>query len=238
MVEDEVRKDTEMEKKKLERPVEKVEATTSKSNGENISNLQNEGRKGQISEASKPEPVTDTNKGRRGDKTASGSEAKEEKKEDKKPAEPVVKGKFKEAVVNGKDLRISTKHATAVCDFIRGKDVDKAIAELEEVRDMRRAIPMKGEIPHRKGMMSGRYPVKAVGDFIKLLKSARANALYHDLELEKLKLFCKANVAARPRKRFGQARFKRTHVQIKLVPRGKVKKKSKDGNREGKKDKK
>jgi len=36
---------------------------------------------------------------------------------------------------------------------------------------MKKAVPMKGEIPHRKGIGTGRYPVKASAFFIKLLKN-------------------------------------------------------------------
>ena len=55
---------------------------------------------------------------------------------------------------------------------------------------------MKGEIPHRKGkgMMSGRYPLNAVKDFIMLLKSLKANAINHEIELEKVKLACMPNM--------------------------------------------
>jgi len=141
-----------------------------------------------------------------------------------KPAvEPV--SKKTEAVVNGRDLRISTKQAIAIGNFIKNKDVDKALAELEEVVKMKRAIPMKGEIPHRHGkMMSGRYPIKAVKEFIRLLKSLKANAIANELELEKFKLAVMVNVAARPYKRFGRERFKRSHVQVRLIKRVKVKK--------------
>jgi large subunit ribosomal protein L22 len=125
-----------------------------------------------------------------------------------------------EAIVNGKNLKISTKHAAAICNFIRNKNVDLAINELGEVEKMKRAIPMRGEIPHRKGkgMMSGRYPLNATKEIIALLKSLKSNAVEHNLELEKLKLFCMANVASRPHRRFGRRRFKRSHVQIKLIP--------------------
>ena len=92
---------------------------------------------------------------------------------------------------------------------------------------LRKAIPMKGEIPHRKGdMMSGRYPVKAVGEFIRILKSLKSNAIVNELELEKYVIFCKANVASRPYRKSGRARGKRTNVQIKLIlPLKKEKKK-------------
>jgi ribosomal protein L22 len=153
-----------------------------------------------------------------------------EKKDDKKDAKKgdkvkSSKPKRNEAVVNGRDVGISTKHAVAVCDFIRGKNVDDALKDLDEVSKMKRAIKMKGEIPHRKGkMMSGRYPLNAVKEITRLVKGLKANALNHELELEKFRLFCMANVAARPQRRFGSRRFKRSHVQLKLVPIEKMEK--------------
>jgi len=153
------------------------------------------------------------------------SEKDDKKKESKKDAKTKPKTpKRNEAVVNGRDVHISTKHAVAVCDFIRGKNVDDALNALDEVSKMRHAIRMKGEIPHRKGkMMSGRYPLNAVKEFTRLVKNLRANAINHELELEKFRLFCMSNVAARPQRRFGSRRFKRSHVQLKLVPIEKVK---------------
>jgi ribosomal protein L22 len=153
-----------------------------------------------------------------------------EKKESKKTPEEKkanieTKGKAQqekpnvETVVNGRDIPISKLEAMAICNFIRGKDVDKAIAQLEEVTKLKRAIPMRGEIPHRKGnMMSGRYPIKASGEIIKLLKSLRSNAIANQIEFEKYAIFCKANKASRPFQRFGRTRYKRTHVTLKLIP--------------------
>jgi len=122
-----------------------------------------------------------------------------------------------EAKVNGKSLPISTKHSIAVCNFIRGKDIDTAIKMLEDVRQYKRAVPMRGEIPHRKGIMSGRYPQNAVMHFVKLLNSLKSNAIVNEMEYETYKLFCVSNVASRPYRRFGRGRFKRTHVELKLV---------------------
>lgn len=144
--------------------------------------------------------------------------AEEVKEEIKKEKIEIKKTKKTEAVVNSAGLPISTKHAIAICNFIRGKNVDNAIAILEPVQMLRRAIPMKGEIPHRKGnMMSGRYPVKATGEFIRILKSLKANAIVNELELEKYVIFCKADIASRPYRKSGRARGKRTNVQIKLI---------------------
>lgn len=145
----------------------------------------------------------------------------EETKQDKKintekKIEEIIKKN--EAVVNGKDIKISLKHAVAVCKFIKNKSIEEAINKLEEVKKMKIAVPMKGEIPHRKGMMSGRYPINAVKEFLILLKSLKANAINNELELEKLKLASMANVASRPIKRLGKGYHKRAHVQIKLIP--------------------
>jgi len=150
-----------------------------------------------------------------------------DKKEIKKPIKPEHTGPKKtEAVVNGKNLPISTKKAIAICNLIRNKSIDKATSIMEQAEKMKIAVPMTGEIPHRKGkMMSGRYPVKASKHFVLLLKSLRSNALMNELELEKYKIFCKANVAPRPYRRFGKGRFKRTHVELKLIPLGKGSKK-------------
>jgi len=93
----------------------------------------------------------------------------------------------------------------------------------------KRAVPMKGEIPHRKGkIMSGRYPIKACTHFIKLLKQLTANAMVNELELEKTRIECKANKASRPYRRFGRTKFKRSHVTLKVkVNKKKTKKKTK-----------
>ena len=122
------------------------------------------------------------------------------------------------AIVNGRNLPLSLKHSIAICNYIRGNSIDNALIKLEEVKKMKKAIPMRGDIPHKSGMMSGRYPVKAVTEFIALLKSLKANALINEMELEKYSLFCMPNGAPRPYRRFGQHRFKRCHVQLKLIP--------------------
>ncbi len=147
------------------------------------------------------------------------TEVVETKKDEKKKTETKSdKPKKTEAVVNGRNLSAGLKHATAICNMIRGKNIDVAITMLEEVARYKRAIPMRGEIPHRHGMMSGRYPIKATGIYIKLLKSLKSNAIQHELELEKFKIFAMPNVAPRPYRKFGAGRFKRSHVVLKLIP--------------------
>ena len=74
---------------------------------------------------------------------------------------------------------------------------------------------MKGEIPHRKGkrMMSGRFPVKASGEFITILKGLKGNSNVNGLE-DPVISEASANLASRPFGRFGRTRKKRSHVRI------------------------
>jgi len=141
-------------------------------------------------------------------------EQKEEKKEKKQEKKIVKKD---EAIVNGLSLPISTKTSAAICKFIKGKTIDKAIADLEEVLKFKRVIPMTGEIPHKKGkgIMSGRYPLKAIGYFIKMLKNLNANAIVNGLE-EGIIVEAVPNRASLPYGRGGSIRRKRTHVRIKV----------------------
>ena len=138
----------------------------------------------------------------------------EEKPEPKNPVKTKPKVKRDYAVINAKSLPISAKHSVAICRFIKNKKIEKAIEVLEEVLVQKKAVPMKGEIPHRKGkMMSGRYPQKAVGHFIELLKSLESNASVNELN-EPVITEAIANLAQRPYGRFGKTKKKRTHIKI------------------------
>lgn len=159
-----------------------------------------------------------------------GKEKKEETKEEK--------ARKIEAVVFGKDLPISTKHAVAICKFIRGKKIDEAVSLLGDVIQFKKAVPMKGELPHRKGkIMSGRYPIKASQQFIKLLRQLGANATINEIELENGRIECKADKAARPFRRFGDKRFKRSHVMLRLKIKEDERKKNKEEKTEENKQK-
>ena len=142
------------------------------------------------------------------DKSTSKEESKEKKSVETKP-----KVKKTEAVVNITSLPISRKHSTFVCKFIKGKKIEDAIKDLEKVILLKKPVPMKGEIPHRKGMMSGRYPKKTAEHFIKLLKGLSANANVNGLENPIISEAI-ANLASRPYSKFGRVRRKRTHVKI------------------------
>jgi len=149
-------------------------------------------------------------------------EDKKEKKQDKK----IIKKD--EAIVNGISLPISTKTSAAICKFIKRKTIDKAIADLEEVLKFKKVIPMTGEIPHKKGkgIMSGRYPIKAIGFFIIMLKSLKANANMNGMD-EPIIVEAVPNRASRPYGRSGSIKRKRTHVKIKVMEKKLISKKKK-----------
>lgn len=144
---------------------------------------------------------------------------KEEKefKEIKKQTKPKVKKE--EAIVRGMSVPISTLHSIAICRFIKGKKIEDAIEYLEQTVRGKKAIPMKGEIPHRHGyignkrMMSGRFPKNASQEIIKLLKSLNSNANMHDIP-NPIISEASASIASRPYGRFGSIKHKRTHVTI------------------------
>jgi len=143
------------------------------------------------------------------------SDSETDKEEKKKPIIKKPIKKKTQAFVNGNSLPISTKQSVAICKFIKGKKINDAIEYLEKVVVGKKAIPMRGEIPHRKGkMMSGRFPKNASQQFIKLLKSLGANANANNLE-EPIISEAIANKAQRPYGRFGRTQKKRSHVLIK-----------------------
>ncbi|MDO8528694.1 MAG: uL22 family ribosomal protein [Nanoarchaeota archaeon] len=156
-------------------------------------------------------------------KTETAEKTKEKKKEEVKK---VVKVKKTEAVVNAKSLPISTLDAMYISKFIKKKTIEKAIENLEMVLKFKKAIPMRGEIPHRKGkrMMSGRYPLKAVESFIILLKSLQSNANANGMD-EPIVVEAIANKAYQPFGRFGAIRRKRTHITIKVMEKKLISKK-------------
>jgi len=123
------------------------------------------------------------------------------------------------ALVNGLNLGMSPKESAQICNMIRNKNIDDAIQMVEEVISFKRPVRMTAlEYPHQhgKGVAGACYPIEACKHFLRLLKNLKANGLHHELELEKVVIFCKADKASRPYRR-GGSRFKRTNVMLKLV---------------------
>ncbi len=145
-----------------------------------------------------------------------------ENKTEKKKQIPKIKKD--EASVNGISLPISTKDSVSICKFIMKKPLDKAIEDLEQVAQFKKAIPMNKGFPHRKGkgMMAGRYHTKPVGFFIRMLKDLKANANVNGVE-NPIIIEAVPNRASRPYGRFGRVKRKRTHVQIRVIEQTKFK---------------
>ncbi len=142
---------------------------------------------------------------------------KKEKPKDKKVKKDEHKIKKEFAIARGENMHMSKKHGMYLCEFIKGKKIDDAIYDLGRVLKYKIAVPFRGEIPHRrgKGMMSGRYPIKASGMFINLLKALKGNSLVNGLDLDKTKIFfASANWGVRPARK-NNRRGKRTHILLK-----------------------
>lgn len=126
----------------------------------------------------------------------------------------------KTARAYGSALPISTKQSIEICNFIRGKNLNKAIAHLKRVLEMKGAIPYKrftDGVGHKPGIASGRYPQKASKHILELLESVKSNASVKNLDTDNLRItHLVANKASRPWRYGRQKRrkAKRTHVEI------------------------
>jgi large subunit ribosomal protein L22 len=123
--------------------------------------------------------------------------------------------------VRGKSLPISMKTTSEVLKYIRGKEVNKAIRLLEEVKDAKRAVPFlkyKKDIPHRKGNMSvGRYPKKVSENMILLLNLLKSNAKDKGLDEDSLSIIHSAAHAGPNLMHYGRQRRrlrKICHVEL------------------------
>lgn len=91
----------------------------------------------------------------------------------------------------GKELHISKKHAHEISSAIKGMKVNIARGFLENVVLLKQAVPYKRyvkDVPHKRGMCTGRYPQKASKEFLKVLQNAENNAKYKGLDPDNLKI--------------------------------------------------
>ncbi len=101
---------------------------------------------------------------------------------------------IKTAKALGRALKISPKHAVEICNKIRGMKVENAKNYLEDVIEMKKAVPFKKhnkKVGHRRGLggwPTGRYPVKAATQILDVIQNAEANAEYKGLDTENLKI--------------------------------------------------
>lgn len=135
---------------------------------------------------------------------------------------PATLNRQASAKAMGRDLPISPKVSIEICNFIRGKKVEKALSILHRVEDKVQAIPYRrfpSAAGHKPGMAAGRYPVKAAGEFIKLLENAKVNASNQGLTGTLKITHIAANRANEPFRSRAKERvtFKRTHVEVILT---------------------
>lgn len=92
-----------------------------------------------------------------------------------------------------REKTISHKHAREIAVAIKGKSIDSARTYLLAVTRLERAVAFRryhNEVGHKSdtGVMSGRYPTKAAGEFLKLLDNLESNAEYRGMDLDRLKI--------------------------------------------------
>jgi large subunit ribosomal protein L22 len=92
------------------------------------------------------------------------------------------------------EINVSPKHCIEILRQLRGMKVVRAKLYLENVIEKKESVPFKrfarnvGHKRHQSGWASGRYPVKASKEILKLIKHAEANAEYKGLEPENMSI--------------------------------------------------
>lgn len=89
----------------------------------------------------------------------------------------------------GLNVAVSTKDSIEIADFIRRRGLDTVKRLLERVLLKHVAVPMKQfnkDTGHRPSIGPGRYPIKAVKEFLMLLESAEANAKFKNMDVANL----------------------------------------------------
>ena len=135
-----------------------------------------------------------------------------------KPGEKTVKAM-------GRDMNVSFKDMVMVAEAIRGKKLQTAIQLMDDVVALKKSIPYrrfnKG-IGHRKGCQFklGKFPQKAAGYALKILKNLEANAEFKGFDPDKIKVIhCQAQLGvSRPRRkpkgRWTTWETEYSHIQI------------------------
>ena len=129
--------------------------------------------------------------------------------------------KEKMARALGKDLPISVKHATMVCNAIRGKGIERARAILEDAMNLKKAIKFTRfnmDRGHKRKIGPGRFVPKTCGEIAKVLKSAESNGHQKNLSNMRIVHIC-AHRASKPW-HYGRQRrrqMKRSHIEIVLA---------------------
>ncbi len=113
------------------------------------------------------------------------------------------------AKAKANELNMSPKHSIEIATFIRHQRVNDAIAYLNEVVSLKKAIPFRRfnrNVAHKRGLPgnwdAGRYPVKASKAYIRVLESVKKNAEYIGLDPDNLEIIHASANRGRAQKSF------------------------------------
>ena len=127
------------------------------------------------------------------------------------------------AKVTGRSVPISTRHAIEISNFIRNKNVQKMKAFLEDVINMKKALPFtrfnKG-LGHKTKIGPGRYPIKSSKEVLALIQSAESNAQFKGLNTADLIISKIVSNQASTSWHYGRKKrrkMKRTNIEIILT---------------------
>lgn len=127
---------------------------------------------------------------------------------------------MKGAKASGKEIPISPKRSYELANAIRGKPLAKAKKYLEQVISKEVPVPYKrydNNVPHRRGMAAGRYPVNTAKAFLRIINSAEANATALAMAKDKLRVAHIAVNLGRPiigRRKGGACNKSTTNLQV------------------------
>jgi large subunit ribosomal protein L22 len=113
------------------------------------------------------------------------------------------------AKAKANELNMSPKHSIEIATFIRHQRVNDAIAYLNDVIALKKAIPFRRfnrNVAHKRGLPgnwdAGRYPVKASKAYIRILESVKKNAEYIGLDSDNLEIIHASANRGRAQKSF------------------------------------
>lgn len=131
-------------------------------------------------------------------------------------------GKENVAKAVSKDLAVSTKSAIMLANFVRGKTVQRARRDLQDVLKYSQAVPFTrftDGAGHKPGMGPGKYPQKASQFLLTLVNSVAANAQDRGLGDDLTIVHCCVHQGARsPKGSRHRGRLnKSTHIEIAVM---------------------
>ena len=148
----------------------------------------------------------------------------------KKNYQAVVRNEKKIAKAIAKNQPVSTKYATELCKYVKGKKVSIVEKTLQRIIEKQEFLPLKKynkKVAHRageskNGVKSGRFPGKLCSMFLVLLDSVKANADFKGLDSENLMIahcfasrgFTRRSVQPKGAISGKRRRRKSTHVEV------------------------